>query len=163
MTKTTKKKKTTTGVMFGLALATTAPVALAAAPAPAHPQADDPNAAVFKRVCGNCHTPERIVASRRSADQWQEVMENMITRGAKGSDDDLNAVFEYLMAHYGRVNVNRDDSDALSEVLGLSQADARKIVDYRKAHGPFADIGAVAAVPGIDGGKIKDLADAVSF
>jgi competence protein ComEA len=146
-----------------LALAATAPGLGAASLPAAGRQTEDPNAAVFKRVCGNCHTPERIVATRRSGDQWQEVMENMITRGAKGSDDDLNVVFEYLMSHYGRVNVNRDAPDALSEVLGLTAADAQKIVEYRKAHGPFADLGAVTAVPGIDGEKIKSLAEAVSF
>src|SRR5690242_15020000 len=149
-----------TAVFLGLALTTTAPV-LGARPAPQ--QSDDGDAAVFKRVCGNCHTPERIVATRRSGDQWQEVMENMITRGAKGSDEDLNIVFGYLMSHYGRVNVNRDAPDALSEVLGLTAADAQKIVDYRKAHGPFADLDAVTSVPGIDSGKIKNLGDAVSF
>ena len=155
--------RATTAAMFGLALAAMAPVMLTAAFAAPQAPADDANAAVFKRVCGNCHTPERIVASRRSADQWQEVMENMITRGAKGSDDDLNIVFTYLMSHYGRVNVNRGEPDDLSEVLGLSQAEAQKIVDYRKAHGPFTDLDAVAAVPGIDGAKLKDLADAMSF
>jgi hypothetical protein len=138
-----------------------APVAMAAVRPPA--QDDDVNAAAFKRVCGNCHTPERIVASRRSSDQWQEVIENMITKGAKGSDDDFNSVFVFLMAHYGRVNVNRGDADALSQVLALSPADAQKIVDYRKAHGPYADLDALAAVPGIDGAKIKALADAVGF
>lgn len=153
--------RTTVVMWLGLALASTAPV-IEAASAPAQ-QSEDPNAAVFKRVCGNCHTPERIVATRRSGDQWQEVMENMITRGAKGSDDDLNVVFEYLMSHYGRVNVNRDAPDALSEVLGLTAADAQKIVEYRKAHGPFADLDAVTSVPGIDGEKIKGLAEAVSF
>jgi len=154
--------KTTNRVMYGLALVAMVPVALAATRTPRQAP-DDANAAVFKRVCGNCHTPERIVASRRSSDQWQEVIENMITRGAKGSDDDFNSVFAHLMAHYGRVNVNRGDASAMSEVLGLSAADAQKLVDYRKAHGPFADLDAVVAVPGIDGAKLKELADAMSF
>jgi hypothetical protein len=155
--------RVTTAGIFGLALIATAPVMAMAAFASPPLQADDANAAVFKRVCGNCHTPERIVSARRSAEQWQEVVENMVSRGAKGSDDDLNAVFAYLLSHYGRVNVNRGDADALSEVLGLSDAEARKIVDYRKAHGPFADLDAVAAVPGIDSTKLKDLADAMTF
>ena len=67
------------------------------------------------------------------------------------------------MAHYGRVNVNRGDADALSEVLGLSAADTQKLLDYRKAHGPFADVDAVAAVPGLDGAKLRSVADAMSF
>jgi competence protein ComEA len=150
-----------TALVLGAAIAT--PVAITPRPAPAPRQADEANAAVFKRVCGNCHTPERIVATRRSADQWQEVMDNMITRGAKGSDDDLNTVFEYLMAHVGRVNVNRGDAAALAEVLGLTPADAQKIVDFRKAHGPFADLEALTAVPGLDVAHLKSLGDAMTF
>ncbi|MEO8481187.1 MAG: helix-hairpin-helix domain-containing protein [Acidobacteriota bacterium] len=153
----------TTGMFLGWALVATVPAMVAGALAAAQPQAEDPGVPVFKRVCGNCHTPERIVASRRSADQWQEVIENMITRGAKGSDEELNTVFTYLMSHFGRVNVNRGEPEALSDVLGLTQADAQKIVEYRKAHGPFVDLDAVVAVPGIDVAKIKNQADALSF
>ena len=31
----------------------------------------------------------------------------MVERGAQGTDDDFAAVQDYLVAHYGRVNVNR--------------------------------------------------------
>lgn len=130
--------------------------------APVRAQGDD-GPAVFKRVCGNCHTPDRIVATRRSSDQWQEVIENMVSRGAKGSDEDLDTVLTYLLSHYGRVNVNHAAADDIVTVLGIDAAQAKAIVDYRAAHGPYADVDALAAVPGVDGAKLRGELDAISF
>lgn len=125
--------------------------------------ADDPNTPTFARVCGNCHTPDRIVATRRSRDQWGEVIDNMITRGAKGSDDDFGVVMEYLVAHFGRVNVNRATAGEIAEVVPLQTDTAQKIVDYRRDHGPFGDFDALAAVPGIDVATLRAYQDALTF
>jgi mono/diheme cytochrome c family protein len=123
----------------------------------------DANSPVFTRVCGQCHTPDRIVATRRSGDQWQEVIDNMVSRGAKGSDDDFDAVFTYLMTHFGRVNVNQAMPDELVEVLAITDGDAKKIVDFRKAKGPYADFDALAAVPGVPVDKLQASRDAIAF
>jgi competence protein ComEA len=117
----------------------------------------------FTRVCGNCHSPERILAMRRSRDQWQEVVENMVSRGARGTDDDLDAVMKYLVARYGRVNVNRAGAPEIGEVLAIGTADAQKIVDYRRDHGKFEDMDALLRVPGIDADKLRGQREAVSF
>ena len=138
-----------------------APVISAVRPGQAAPEAPPPEQ--FTRVCGNCHSPERILASRRSRDQWQEVTENMVSRGAQGTEDDLAVVVKYLVTHYGRVNVNRAMPDEIVEVLAVAAADAQKIVDYRKTHGRFEDMDALAAVPGIDAEKIKKQREAIVF
>ena len=127
------------------------------------PPADSQPPAVVTRVCSGCHGPDRFLSSRRSRDDWQEVMGTMIDLGAKGTDDDYKAVYTFLVSHYGRVNVNRGDVDEIVEVLVISQPDAQKIVDYRKAHGPFADFDALAAVPGLDVPKLKTLAEAIAY
>lgn len=127
-------------------------------------QAPPPDAPpAFTSVCGTCHPPDRIVATRRSRDQWQEVIDNMTSRGAKGTDEEFASVMEFLVSHYGRVNVNRGLPDEMVEVLMIDPADAQKIADYRKAHGPFADMDALATVPGIDVGKLKEKRDAIVF
>ncbi|MDQ3346845.1 MAG: helix-hairpin-helix domain-containing protein [Acidobacteriota bacterium] len=126
-------------------------------------QADDKNAAVYTRVCSTCHEPERILSNRRTRDQWGEVIDKMVERGAQGSDEDFDAVLEYLMSHYGRVNVNRAAPEDLAAVLKLSEKDAQAIVVYRNENGPFADFDALAKVPGIDLEALTKSREAASF
>src|SRR5215831_4550446 len=56
----------------------------------------------FQKVCGGCHTPESVVATRRSRDQWQTEIERMVANGAKGTEDEFASVLEYLTSQFGR-------------------------------------------------------------
>ena len=124
---------------------------------------DDAPAAAFRRVCSSCHDAERILATRRTRTQWEEVIEKMIDRGAEGTSDDFTTAEEYLMRVSGRVNVNRAASKDMAVVLGLTQKDADAIAEYRKANGEFKDFDALCKVPGIDLEKLKQGRDAISF
>jgi competence protein ComEA len=134
-------------------------------PQPAGPQApaDDKNAATYTRVCSTCHDAQRILSNRRTKDQWGEVIDKMVERGAQGTDDDFAAVQDYLVSHYGRVNVNRGTAKDLSAVLKISDKDADAIVAFRTANGPFTDFDALAKVPGLDIEALKQNRDAISF
>lgn len=125
--------------------------------------ASDKNAAIYTRTCSLCHDAQRILSNRRTRDQWSEVIDKMVERGAQGSDDDFNAVLEYLVSHYGRINVNRGSATDLETVLKLSGKDAAAIVAYRKEHGPFADFDALSQVPGIDIEKLSLNRDGISY
>jgi competence protein ComEA len=133
-------------------------------PAPgAQSPADDKNAATYTRVCSTCHDAQRILSNRRTKDQWGEVIDKMVERGAQGTDDDFAAVLDYLVTHYGRVNVNRGTAKDLSTVLKIPEKDADAIVAFRTANGPFTDFDALAKVPGVDIEALKQSRDAVSF
>ncbi len=141
---------------------TAPPTAAAPGAAPAAP-ADDKNAAVYTRVCSLCHDALRILSNRRTRDQWGEVIDKMVERGAQGSDDDFNAVLEYLVGHYGRINVNRGAVKDLETVLKVSDAEAEAIVSYRKDHGPIPDFETLSKVPGLDAQKLSQNRDAISY
>jgi competence protein ComEA len=132
-------------------------------PAGAGPQADDKNAATYTRVCSTCHDAQRILSNRRTKDQWGEVIDKMIERGAQGTDEDFAAVQDYLVSHYGRINVNRGSAADLATVLKIPQKDAEAIVAFRTANGPFTDFDALAKVPGLDLDTLKQNRDAISF
>ena len=87
----------------------------------------------------------------------------MVERGAQGTDDDFAAVQDYLVAHYGRVNVNRGTAKDLSTVLKIPEKDADAIVAFRTANGPFTDFDALAKVPGVDVAALTQSRDAISF
>lgn len=56
----------------------------------------------FVQVCTGCHPAEDAVAGiRRSRDGWQQVVQEMIVRGAEGSDRELALVVDYLTEHFG--------------------------------------------------------------
>ena len=118
----------------------------------------------FTRVCIKCHTADRVVGSRRSRTQWEEVITTMITsRGAVVSDEEFDTVMAYLVKEHGRVNVNRATADDIVEVLGLPQAMAESIVKHRRDQGNFEDFDALAKVPGLDLEKLEKKRDAISF
>jgi competence protein ComEA len=127
------------------------------------PAADEASAGAFQRVCSSCHDAQRILATRRTRTQWEEIIGKMIDRGATGTDEDFTAAEEYLLRISGRVNVNRGTAADLSKVLGIPEKQAQAIIDYRKANGDFADFDALCKVPGIDVDKLKTEQDAISF
>ena len=141
----------------GLAVVTGAAIAVSAQ------EPEDKPALAFQRVCSSCHPPDRILATRRTRTQWEEVIQKMIDRGAQGTDEDFTAAEEYLLRVSGRVNVNRAVSKDLVDVLGLTEKDADAITEYRKANGDFKDFDEVCKVPGIDLEKLKQGRDAISF
>jgi len=141
-----------------------------AAPAPGAPAAggqfvlaQGPGVDVFQRTCVLCHTPDRIVANRKSRTEWDEVIDKMITRGAQVNDDNYGTIEEYLLRNYGRVNVNKAPKDDLVLVAGVTPAEADAIVKARTDNGPLADFAALAKVPGLDAKKLEDKKDALTF
>jgi len=124
---------------------------------------DDAPAAAFRRVCSNCHDADRILSTRRTRTQWEEVIEKMIDRGAEGTSDDFTTAEEYLLRVSGRVNVNRATTKDMVTVLAITQKDADAIAEYRKANGEIKDFDTLGKVPGIDLDKLNKARDAISF
>jgi outer membrane protein assembly factor BamB len=137
--------------------------AAAAVAASGQQSAPEPSKANFERHCGTCHEPERGTSSRRTRDQWLQTVNQMVARGAQGTDDDLMAVVEYLTREHGRVNVNLASAADIALVLGLTPADGAAIVEHRRQHGTFDDAAAVERVTGIDARKLAARRDAMVF
>ena len=125
--------------------------------------APEPSKANFERLCGTCHEPERGTSSRRTRDQWLQTVNQMVARGAQGTDDELMAVVEYLTREHGRVNVNLASAADIALVLGLTRAEGAAIVEHRRQRGTFDDAAAVERVAGIDARKLAARRDAMVF
>jgi competence ComEA-like helix-hairpin-helix protein len=87
----------------------------------------------------------------------------MAARGATGSDEDFDIIFEYLVTQFGRVAINTAPADEIAQVLHLEPAMADAIVQHRTRHGRFADFDALAAVPGLDLAELRKRRDAIAF
>jgi outer membrane protein assembly factor BamB len=125
--------------------------------------APESSKANFERLCGTCHEPERGTSSRRTRDQWLQTVNQMVARGAQGTDDELMAVVEYLTREHGRVNVNLASAAEIALVLGLTRAEGVAIVEHRRQRGTFDDAAAVEGVTGIDARKLAARRDAMVF
>ena len=58
------------------------------------------------RICVSCHEMDTITAERRTQIGWQQSVEDMASRGAQGSDQEMAEVVAYLTKYYGKINVN---------------------------------------------------------
>jgi competence protein ComEA len=101
-------------------------------------------------------------------DRWAKVVDEMVSRGATGTDDEVDEVVDYLATHFGppnikKVNVNKADAAELTAVLGISAADANTILAYRKQNGSFKNWQDLAKVPGVDIKKIESELDRVEY
>jgi len=55
----------------------------------------------FQEVCGACHSVETVTSQRRTRAQWQDSINSMITRGAKGTPEEFALILNYLTMLYG--------------------------------------------------------------
>src|ERR1700748_1663638 len=58
--------------------------------------------AEFQRICGNCHSVSIATAQRMTQAQWTGVVDDMVSRGAEGSQQDLDNVVGYLSTYFGQ-------------------------------------------------------------
>ena len=52
------------------------------------------------RTCGVCHEPRRAASVRLTREGWTSVVEDMVRRGAKGTEDEMLQITEYLVANF---------------------------------------------------------------
>jgi competence protein ComEA len=106
---------------------------------------------------------------RESFEGWNGVVEDMIRRGTKATDEEFGEVVDYLVAHFpktapiAKVNVNKADAKELVSSLGITDDHARKIVQHREAKGTFKSIEDLQKVPDIDIAAIEAKKNKLEF
>jgi putative heme-binding domain-containing protein len=56
----------------------------------------------FQRICSSCHGVAMATGQRMSRAEWMGVVNDMVSRGAQGTQDQLNNIVTYLAANYGK-------------------------------------------------------------
>jgi len=120
------------------------------------------------KICGQCHEPQRAASIRLTRDGWEATIGDMIARGAKGSDEDFQAILDYLSKNYlgeaaRPLNVNTATSIELESVLLLLRKEAAAVIAYREKNGLFKSVDDLKKVPGIDPKKIEAQKDRLYF
>jgi competence protein ComEA len=142
-----------------------------AAVRPASAQAtlpDGPGKDQLVKICGQCHEPQRAASIRLTRDGWESTIGDMIARGAKGSDEDFQAILDYLTKNFlgeasRPLNVNTATSVELESVLLLFRKEAAAVIAYREKNGLFKSVDDLKKVPGVDAKKIDAQKDRLYF
>ena len=153
-----------------VALLMTVSVVARQAQAPATPapsgegMPEGPGKDLTVKICGACHEPRRAASVRLTRDGWSSVLEDMVRRGAKGSEDDFAQVLDYLATNFlgeaqRPLNVNSASQIDLESVAGLLRKEAAAVLEYRDKNGPFKTLDDMKKVPGLDFKKIDSRRD----
>jgi competence protein ComEA len=119
---------------------------------------------VTVRICGTCHPSARGASVRLTREGWQDVIAKMVSLGAKGTDDELAAVLDYLSTNFKGdapkpVNLNTAPAIDLESVAGLLRKEAAALIAYRTKHGPCKALEDLKKIPGVDFRKINRRRD----
>ncbi len=87
-------------------------------------------------------------------------MKKMVALGAKGADQEFQAILEYLVENFPAedlppLNVNLATAIELESRLSLRRSQAAAIIQHRTKRGKFKSLEDLKKVPGVDAAKIE--------
>src|SRR5437660_11529512 len=109
-----------TGLLVGITAlgAAQAPAPKQALSAPSRSEALDKTD--FEIVCGACHASS-MASDMRSEPEWTETVAHMVSLGADGTTQQIEAVMRVLLRTLTKVNVNTAAAAQLPLVLDISE------------------------------------------
>jgi competence protein ComEA len=88
----------------------------------------------------------------------------MVSRGAEGTDEDVNSVIGYLARNFGKpVNINTSTAKEIEAGLSFTAAQAVLLVQYRTDKGPFKTYEDLLKVPGLDADLLEEQKKNILF
>ena len=122
-----------------------------------------PGKAAFERMCKQCHGVEGVVRAKMSRDRWATVVDDMLSRGAKGTDDEIEQVVDYLATNFSKkLNVNKATASDFT-ALGLTADEAQAIIKYRVEQGTVKSFDDLSKAPGVPAAKRAPLTGRLEF
>jgi cytochrome c5 len=76
-------------------------LSLSAAAFAQSPLPEDANRKIVEKVCVDCHGAENFVNVRHDKDGWDKVVNEMVEKGATGTDEEFDKVVAYLVKYFG--------------------------------------------------------------
>jgi mono/diheme cytochrome c family protein len=61
---------------------------------------DGPGKEPVERICNGCHGAEIVIGRGLTKDGWTQIVSDMISRGAQGSEDDFAQIVDYLAKNF---------------------------------------------------------------
>lgn len=125
---------------------------------------DAPGRDITVKLCGNCHGAETVASVRHSPEGWREVIARMVAAGAKGTERELDTVFQYVSTQFPAdapqaLNLNTAPAVDLEAVVGLLRKESAALIVHREKNGPCRKLEDLKKVAGLDYKKIEARKD----
>ena len=119
---------------------------------------------IFLRMCSNCHAMARVTKARFSKKFWSSVVDDMVSRGAEGTEEEAEQVINYLSRHFGKpVNINTAAAKDIQEGLSFKVAEAELVVRYRTENGPIKAYEDLLKIPGLNANLLEEQKKNIQF
>src|SRR5579864_3328500 len=119
---------------------------------------------LYEKICGACHGTDVVFKTRTTKEKWKNTVDEMASRGAEGTDEQLDTIIDYLAKCFGpRVNVNKADAKELETQFEITAKEAQAMVQYRQDKGDFKEVPDFKNVPGLDFKKIESVRYRIIF
>ena len=127
-------------------------------PPPSDGLPEGPGKSELIKVCGECHQATKTTTKRLTREGWAAIIDDMVKEGAKGTDQELEAILNYLSKNFlgeatRAINLNTAPSIDLESVVGLLRSEARALIAWREKT-PCKRIEDLKNVLGLDYKKI---------
>jgi competence ComEA-like helix-hairpin-helix protein len=115
------------------------------------------------KLCRDCHDLDQVIAENRTKDAWSKTVAKMGDRGAEGTEEQFEAIINYLAKNFGRININKATPEEIASGLGFSAKEASAVVGYRTKNGAYKDWQDLKKVEGLDAAKVDAQKDHIAL
>ena len=89
----------------------------------------------FQRICSSCHSVATATSQRMTRAEWTRVVDDMVSRGAQGTQDELNNLMTYLTANFGKPGAPDVTQTPAANEKPLSEAEIARGTELLTAKG----------------------------
>jgi competence protein ComEA len=107
----------------------------------------------LKAVCAKCHNLQLVMDTPKSFDDWHDTVQQMVDRGASGTDEQFDDIMDYLHRTLTTINVNTAVADELEIVLSVPETTAQAIMARRSTQ-KFTSLADLKSVPGVEASAV---------
>ena len=119
---------------------------------------------IFVRMCSNCHALMRVTKVRFHRNFWESVVDDMVSRGAEGTEEEASLVVGYLTRNFGKpVKINQATAKEIQAGLSFTVAQSELLVRHRTEHGPFKAFEDLLKVQGLNGKRLDEQKKNIEF
>jgi len=121
---------------------------------------DAPGRDVTVKLCSNCHAADVVASVRFTPQGWRDVISKMVAAGAKGTNQELETVFDYVSTQFPvetqpALDLNTATAVELESVAGLLRRESAALIAHREKNGRCKKLEDLKNVAGLDYKKIE--------